>query len=63
MKQLLKGYEQLHRIGIVHRDLKLANVFVKEGCVKLADFGFAVKEEKCKDKFSYNVGSPYYMPP
>lgn len=48
---------------MVHRDLKLANVFVRKGILKLADFGFAIHSEKCQEKFDYNVGSPYYMPP
>lgn len=32
------------------------------GKVKIADFGFAVKEENIKKECSYNVGSPVYMP-
>ena len=47
----------------MHRDLKLANVFIKKGVIKLADFGFAIRSDRCLDKFEYNVGSPYYMPP
>lgn len=27
----------------MHRDLKTANVFLKEGVPKIADFGFAVR--------------------
>jgi len=53
----------LYELGIVHRDLKLANIFIKKGVIKLADFGFAISNEKCQTKFDYNVGSPYYMPP
>jgi serine/threonine protein kinase len=63
LKQLLAGYRDLHELGIVHRDLKLANVFVRRGQVKLADFGFAIPADRCLEKFDYNVGSPYYMPP
>lgn len=63
MKQLVQAYLELHCIGIVHRDLKLANVLIKEGRIKLADFGFSISIEKCQEKCNYNVGSPYYMPP
>lgn len=59
----MNAYRELYDLGIVHRDLKLANVFVRKGIVKLADFGFAIDYEKCQEKFDYNVGSPYYMPP
>lgn len=63
LKQLMNAYRELYELSIVHRDLKLANVFVKQGIIKLADFGFAIDSDKCAEKFDYNVGSPYYMPP
>lgn len=63
MKQFLKGYKELYQLKIVHRDLKLANIFVQQGKAILADFGFAIDSDLCKDKFDYNVGSPFYMPP
>lgn len=43
--QLLSGVMELHRHGVVHRDLKTANIFLtKDGnCLKLGDFGSAVQ--------------------
>jgi serine/threonine protein kinase len=63
MKQFMKGYAELHRLEIVHRDLKLANIFVTKGRIVLADLGFAIESSRCNQKFEYNVGSPFYMPP
>lgn len=48
MKQLLNAYSELFQFGIVHRDLKLANIFIKKGSIKLADFGFAISSDKCQ---------------
>ena len=63
MKQLIKAYKDFYSLGYVHRDLKLSNLFVKKGKLKLADFGFAIEEFRTYKKFTYNVGSPYYMAP
>jgi mitogen-activated protein kinase kinase kinase 4 len=43
--QLLSAVEELHKNGVVHRDIKCANIFLtNEGnCLKLGDFGSAVK--------------------
>ncbi len=42
MKQMLNGYKQFYNLRLVHRDLKLANLFITKGQVKIADFGFAI---------------------
>jgi serine/threonine protein kinase len=48
-------------MGIIHRDLKVANIFIHDGKVKIADFGFA-KATRVKFK-DINIGSPIYMSP
>lgn len=63
MRQLVVGYLDICQKGIVHRDLKPANIFFKDGVLKIADFGFAVKIDKCTRPMSYNIGSPSYMAP
>ena len=46
---------------VVHRDLKVANIFILNGSAKIADFGFAkITKFKFKD---INIGSPIYMSP
>ncbi len=43
-KQILKGLEYLHFNGVLHRDIKGANILVtNEGQIKLSDFGSAKK--------------------
>jgi serine/threonine protein kinase len=63
-----KGLDYLASKGIVHRDLKIANVFQHNGVAKIADFGFAVYSKYALPLVSLNfkdlsIGSPLYMSP
>lgn len=40
--QLINGYRVLEEAGIVHQDLKLGNVLIKNGVLKITDFGFSI---------------------
>ncbi len=63
--QVLSALDELHKHGIVHRDIKLENVLVtKDGRVKLSDLGLM----KCGDfdnmtRTGILLGTAQYMPP
>lgn len=42
IRQVCYGLAHCHAKGLVHRDIKGANILLNEGCVKLADFGSAL---------------------
>jgi serine/threonine-protein kinase len=62
-----EGLEAIHRVGIVHRDLKSLNVMIDtRGAAKVMDFGIAKRiagEGVTAPSGSYVVGSPEYMSP
>jgi serine/threonine protein kinase len=37
--QILSAYLEMHRKGVLHRDIKLENVTVKNDAIKVIDFG------------------------
>lgn len=63
--QVLGALETAHRVGIVHRDVKPANVMVTDsGDAKLADFGIAsVKDDTRITATGLVLGSPAFMAP
>ncbi|CAL1411407.1 unnamed protein product [Linum trigynum] len=65
-KQLLLGLAYLHNNGIMHRDIKGANILVdNKGCIKLADFGASKKvvELATINGAKSMKGTPYWMAP
>ncbi|XP_028783754.1 MAP3K epsilon protein kinase 1-like [Neltuma alba] len=62
--QVLEGLVYLHEQGVIHRDIKGANILTtKEGLVKLADFGVATKLTEADVNTHSVVGTPYWMAP
>ena len=58
---VLLGLEHLHARGVVHRDVKAANILLtRDGQVKLADFGVACLADRRHDTV---IGTPLWMSP
>ncbi len=65
-KQLCRGLAAVHEAGIIHRDVKPANIMVlPNGVVKLMDFGIASAAGGAdpETESGQTVGTPHYMSP
>lgn len=61
-KQILTGLIYLHEQGVVHGDIKAANLLSnRKGIIKLADFGVARRLVGFDEMLV--LGSPYWMAP
>ena len=64
VEQAARGIAAAHRAGIVHRDVKPANLLVgKDGRVRVVDFGLAQRPEAEPSLDGVIVGTPLYMAP
>lgn len=64
MKQILEGVEYLHSKGIMHRDLKTANILMNNrGEIKIADFGLARLRNSPSGYYSNSVVTLWYRAP
>lgn len=58
------GLDYAHERGIVHRDIKPANIMLlKNGAIKITDFGIARITASSQTKTGIVKGTPYYMSP
>ncbi|CAK60937.1 unnamed protein product (macronuclear) [Paramecium tetraurelia] len=65
LKQILLGLQYLHSQGVIHRDIKGANILINQnGQVKLADFGSGKQlSEIQQDVVGSLCGTPNFMAP
>ncbi|MBX9694384.1 MAG: serine/threonine protein kinase, partial [Cyanobacteria bacterium] len=69
VSQMCDALEHAHRRGIIHRDLKSANVILakqdkQEMVVKILDFGLAIREWVSQSiSQGFTAGSPLFMSP
>jgi serine/threonine protein kinase len=66
LNSIARGLKAIHKVGIVHRDLKHANVMFREdGTLALADFGISkhVSEGFELTTAGTVIGTPHYLSP
>lgn len=64
MVQILGAINFMHRRRVIHRDLKLGNIFLDEHMhVKIGDFGLATVLDKPTDRRVTICGTPNYIAP
>ncbi len=62
--QILEALSYAHSKNIVHRDIKPSNIMIKDGNVKILDFGIAKQElSSTVTKTGLFMGSPHYVSP
>ncbi len=63
-RQVCRGLDYAHVQGVIHRDIKTANLFVTtDRVVKIMDFGLAKVLEEVRGATTLLSGTPYYMSP
>jgi serine/threonine protein kinase len=67
-QEIAEGLAEAHERGLIHRDVKPANIWLEEGRdrVKIVDFGLALTFQDTDVRLTltnYMVGTPMYMSP
>ena len=63
-RQVAKALEHAHERGIIHRDIKPQNIMLlRDGTIKVGDFGIAALENEIHENNGQAIGSIYYIAP
>ncbi|EED92780.1 predicted protein, partial [Thalassiosira pseudonana CCMP1335] len=64
MIQIIDAVSFMHEVNVIHRDLKLGNLFLnKHVNIKVGDFGLATRLESAEEKRKTICGTPNYIAP
>ena len=64
VKQIAQACDYLHSLKIIHRDLKLGNLFLNDSMeIKVGDFGLATKVQTSGERKLTLCGTPNYIAP
>lgn len=56
----MNGFIELRKHSVIHRDIKLSNIFINDGRILIGDFGISkLGNDICKTK----IGTPLTMAP
>lgn len=63
-RQVAKALSHAHERGIIHRDIKPQNLMLlRDGTIKVGDFGIAALENEIHEEHSQAIGSIHYIAP
>lgn len=63
-KQITRALAHAHERGIIHRDIKPQNIMLlRDGTLKVADFGIAALENEVHENNGQTIGSIHYIAP
>lgn len=63
-KQIARALSHAHERGIIHRDIKPHNIMLlKDGTIKVGDFGIAALDNEIQESNGQAIGSIHYIAP